>query len=102
MDSPTRRNEEGEQMSFRELVAEIAKQTGVKESDVRLVLDSMTRIIKTELMKMNVVNMNTLGRFKCVFRKATFRKNIKTGEHYKVPSYRTARFVPSKTGFPKW
>lgn len=89
-------------MTFRALIAQISNDTCLSEKDVRRVLDSMTQTIKEQVMAKEVVNMNTLGRFKSVLRRSTNRRNMITGKRYVVPAYWTAKFVPSKSGFPKW
>ena len=77
-------------MNKSELVAAIAKDTGVTKKDIEAVLKSLTTAIHTELNAGGKVQIPELGSFKVSERAARTVRNPRTGESMESPACKVA------------
>ena len=83
-------------MNKSELVAAIAKDTGVTKKDIEAVLKGLTSAIHTELQNGGKVQIPELGSFKVSERAARTVRNPRTGESMKSPACKVAKFTAAK------
>lgn len=79
-----------------ELVREIAKTTGMAQSQAALALDATLSIIKTALKNKDGIRLVGFGSFKVATRKARTGVNPQTKKTIKIPACNVAKFVPGK------
>lgn len=83
-------------MNKSELVAAIAKDTGVTKKNVDLVIKSLTANITAEVKKGGKVQIPDLGSFRPVKRAARKVRNPRTGEPMTAPACTVAKFTVAK------
>lgn len=86
-------------MTTLELVNSISETTGIKKVEVAATLETLTTKMREILSKGDEVNINGLGKFVLVDRKARTARNPKTGESVNVDAKKVVKFkVSSKFG----
>lgn len=81
-----------------ELVAAVAKETGLTQEQVNKVVDSMSSVIATTCVeKGEDVNLPALGKFRQKINPARQGINPLTKERISIKESRTLRFTPSTT-----
>ena len=83
-------------MNKSELIAAIAKDTGVTKKDIEAVIKSLTTTIHTELRNGGKVQLPELGSFKASERAARTVRNPRTGESMESPACKVAKFTAAK------
>lgn len=83
-------------MNKSELVAAVAKDTGVTKKDIEAVIKGLTVTIHKELHKGGKVQIPELGSFKISERAARTVRNPRTGESMKSPACKVAKFTAAK------
>lgn len=83
-------------MNGTQLRKKLARETNLTQKESARILESLTDIIKTELVEGNAVTLMGFGRFYTTEYK---RKLIKTpdGESFKVKPHQVIRFKPAKS-----
>ena len=77
------------------LVKDIAKETNLKEKEIKLVLDAILEYIKDRAAEGNDVQLLGFGKF---YPKKIKRKEVKmNGETYKIKAKYTLKFSSSKS-----
>lgn len=83
-------------MNKAELVAAIANSTSMSKKDVAAVLDSFVDVVMKAVKKGDAVTLTNFGSFVAISRKATVKRNPKTGAEVKVAAKKVPRFRPGK------
>ena len=83
-------------MNKSELVAAIAKETGVTKKDIESVIKALTATITKEVKHGGKVQIPDLGSFKSAKREARTVRNPRTGESMKSPACKVAKFTVAK------
>ncbi len=83
-------------MNRQELIAKIAKDTGITKTNATGALDSFLDGVTRSLKRGNPVAFVGFGTFKTVQRKARTARNPQTGAAIKIPKRRVVRFTPGK------
>jgi DNA-binding protein HU-beta len=83
-------------MNKQEIVAKIAKDTGITKTSAAAALESIIDGITKSLKKGNPVSFVGFGTFKTAQRKARTARNPQTGAAIKIPKRRVARFTVGK------
>lgn len=81
-------------MNKGELVAEVAKKTGLTKKDAVCAVDATLDAIKKNVKKS--VTLIGFGTFKVVKRKARTGRNPRTGEKIKIPAKNVVKFKAGK------
>ncbi|RHR34362.1 HU family DNA-binding protein [Parabacteroides sp. AF18-52] len=81
-------------MNKQELIRQLAADTGIDTSQVRVVLDSLLRTTTAVLQQGDKLMFQGFGAFYPVQQTERPGRNPKTGEPKTVPSRRTAKFRP--------
>lgn len=84
-------------MNKTELVAEIAKNTGLTKVDSDRVVEAFLNAIATTLKKGDDVRLVGFGTFSVSERKATEGRNPRTGETIKIAACKQPKFKAGKT-----
>lgn len=84
-------------MNKAELVAEIAKNTGLTKVDSDRVVEAFLNAIATTLKKGDDVRLVGFGTFSVSERKATEGRNPRTGETIKIAACKQPKFKAGKT-----
>jgi DNA-binding protein HU-beta len=84
-------------MNKQDVVAKIAKDTGITKTNAVAVVDSIIDGITRSLKKGNSVSFVGFGTFKISNRKARTARNPQTGAAIKIPKRRVPRFTAGKT-----
>jgi DNA-binding protein HU-beta len=84
-------------MNKAELVDFIANKTGLTKKDVNHVLDAMIEAVVETVSSDDSVTLTGFGTFLSVHRKATTKRNPKTGEKVNVPAKNVPKFRPGKS-----
>ena len=84
-------------MNKQELIAKIAKDTGVTKVGAAAALDSVLDGITKTLKKKEPITFVGFGTFKTVERKARMARNPQTGAEIKIAKRRVVRFTAGKT-----
>ncbi len=79
-------------MTKREIVLKIAEETGIKQIDVKLVVQKTLDYILTALSKGQTVELRNFGIFKVKSRKGRVGRNPKTGESVNIPDKKVVSF----------
>lgn len=86
-------------MTTADLITAISETTGIKKVEIAATLEALTSKMKDTLSKGDEVNINGLGKFILVDRKARTARNPKTGESINVDAKKVVKFkVSSKFG----
>ena len=83
-------------MNKQEVVAKIAKDTGITKTSAAATVDSLIGSITKSLKKGDSVSFVGFGTFKTSNRKARTARNPQTGAPIKVPKRRVPRFSAGK------
>ena len=83
-------------MNKAELVARVARDTGLTKADVLRALDGILEQVARSLKKGEPVKLVDFGTFQVSRRRARAAHNPHTGEAMKVPARRWPRFAPGK------
>lgn len=83
-------------MNKASLVAYIANKTGLTKKDVTSALDAMIDAVVKTVKGGETVTLTNFGTFVSVKRKASIKRNPKTGAPVKVPAKSVPRFRPGK------
>jgi DNA-binding protein HU-beta len=80
----------------RDLIAQIAQDTGVTKSSAGAAVDSLLETITKALKKGDAITFVGFGTFKTTQRRARVAKNPRTGDAIKIPKRRVVRFTAGK------
>ena len=80
----------------RDLIIEIAQETGVTQELAKVTVESLFRKIGQNLAKNRHIELRNWGIFKVKQRKGHLARNPKTGEKFPIPSHRVVVFKPGK------
>ncbi|MPY88516.1 MAG: DNA-binding protein HU [Luteitalea sp.] len=83
-------------MNKQDLIAKIAKDTGITKTSAAAALDSFFEGLKKSLKKGTPITFVGFGTFKTAQRKARTARNPQTGATIKIPKRRVVRFTPGK------
>jgi DNA-binding protein HU-beta len=83
-------------MNKEEFIGELAKETGLTKKDSRKVLNMVLNLIINQCGKGERVVFIGFGTFDVMTRKATTKKDPRTGKEIKVPSKKVPRFRPGR------
>jgi DNA-binding protein HU-beta len=83
-------------MNKAELVAYVANKTGMTKKDVTSVVDAFVDAVVSTVKSGDAVTLTNFGTFVSVKRKASIKRNPKTGEKVNVPAKKVPRFRPGK------
>jgi DNA-binding protein HU-beta len=83
-------------MNKQEIIAKIAKDTGISKAAAGAAIDSLVDGIKKTLKKGNSITLVGFGTFSVSKRKARVGRNPQTGAAVKIPARRVARFKAGK------
>lgn len=83
-------------MNKAELIARIAKDTGLTKADANRVVDALVDNVTKSLKKGEKVTLVGFGTFLVSRRKARAGRNPQTGDPLKIPARRIARFAVGK------
>jgi len=79
-----------------ELVASIAKISGLKKTEADKALSAFIETVTKELSKRGEVRLVGFGTFATSHRNATEGRNMRTGEPMKIPARDLPKFKPGK------
>jgi DNA-binding protein HU-beta len=83
-------------MNKRDLIAQIAQDTGVTKSSAGAAVDSLLETITKALRKGDAITFVGFGTFKTTQRRARVAKNPRTGDAIRIPRRRVVRFTAGK------
>ena len=83
-------------MNKRDLIAQIAQDTGGTKSSTGAAVDSLLETITKALKKGDAITFVGFGTFKTTQRRARVAKNPRTGDAIKIPKRRVVRFTAGK------
>lgn len=83
-------------MTKAELIAEMAKSTGLTKADSDRALNSFLDIAKTTIKRKGRLPLAGFGTFVVVNRKARTGRNPQTGQPIKIKASKVVRFRPGK------
>ncbi len=83
-------------MTKNDLVAKIAKDSGITKAQAAKAANAMISAIEKALKSGQKVTFVGFGTFKVAERKARNGRNPKTGEIIKIPKKKVPKFVPGK------
>ena len=83
-------------MNKQDIIAKVAKDTGLKKVSAAAVVDSIIDGITKSLKKGDQVSFVGFGTFKISNRKARVARNPQTGVAFKIPKRRVPRFSAGK------
>jgi nucleoid DNA-binding protein len=83
-------------MNKQDIIAKVAKDTGLKKASAAAVVDSIIDGITKSLKKGDHVSFVGFGTFKISNRKARIARNPQTGVAIKIPKRRVPRFSAGK------
>ncbi len=81
-------------MTKKDIVLKITDMTGIKQVDVKKIVQKTFDVIVDALEKNEKVELRNFGVFKIKERKARFGRNPRTGESVPVPPRRVVVFKP--------
>lgn len=83
-------------MNRQDLIAKIAKDTGITKVAATAALDSFFDGVKRSLKKGTPITFVGFGTFKVTTRKARTARNPQTGAAIRIPKRKAVRFKPGK------
>jgi DNA-binding protein HU-beta len=83
-------------MNKADLVNWVANKTGMTKKDVTTTLDALIEGVTKTVSSGDAITLTNFGTFLAVKRKASTKRNPKTGEPVKVPAKSVPRFRPGK------
>jgi len=81
-------------MTKKDIVLKITDMTGIKQVDVKKIVQKTFDVILESLMRNEKVELRNFGVFKLKERKPRFGRNPRTGDVVPVPSRRVVVFKP--------
>ena len=81
-------------MTKKDIVLKITDTTGIKQVDVKTIVQKTFDVIIDSLMRSEKVELRNFGVFKIKERKARFGRNPRTGESVPVPPRKVVVFKP--------
>ena len=81
-------------MTKKDIVLKITDMTGIKQVDVKKVVQSTFDVIIESLVRSEKVELRNFGVFKIKERRARFGRNPRTGESVPVPPRKVVVFKP--------
>ncbi len=81
-------------MTKKDIVLKITDSTGIKQVDVKKIVQKTFDVITESLVRNEKVELRNFGIFKIKDRKARFGRNPRTGESVAVPPRRVVVFKP--------
>jgi nucleoid DNA-binding protein len=81
-------------MTKKDIVLKITDMTGIKQVDVKKVVQSTFDVIIESLLRSEKVELRNFGVFKIKERRARFGRNPRTGESVPVPPRKVVVFKP--------
>ena len=81
-------------MNKKDIVLRITDQTGIKQVDVKKIVQKTFDVIVESLVRNEKVELRNFGVFKIKERKARFGRNPRTGESVPVPPRKVVVFKP--------
>ena len=81
-------------MTKKDIVLKITDQTGIKQVDVKRIVQKTFDVIVESLMRNEKVELRNFGVFKIKERRARFGRNPRTGESVPVPPRKVVIFKP--------
>lgn len=82
------------QMTKKDIVLKITDMTGIKQVDVKKVVQKTFDVIIESLIRSEKVELRNFGVFKIKERRARFGRNPRTGESVPVPPRKVVVFKP--------
>ena len=83
-------------MNKRDLIAQIAQDTGATKISAAAAVDSLLETITRALKKGDAITFVGFGTFRTTQRRARVAKNPRTGDAIKIPKRRVVRFTAGK------
>lgn len=83
-------------MNKMELVAEIAKNTGLTKVDAKRATEALLKMVASTLKKGDEVRLVGFGTFSVTKRAATTGRNPRTGAEIKIPASKQPKFKAGK------
>ena len=83
-------------MTKKDIVLKITDMTGIKQVDVKKVVQKTFDVIIESLVRSEKVELRNFGVFKIKERKARFGRNPRTGESVPVPPRKVVVFKPGQ------
>ena len=84
----------GDIMTKKDIVLRITDMTGIKQVDVKRIVQKTFDVIVDSLVRSEKVELRNFGVFKIKERKARFGRNPRTGESVPVPPRKVVVFKP--------
>ena len=81
-------------MTKKDIVLKITDTTGIKQVDVKTIVQATFDVIVESLMRNEKVELRNFGVFKIKERKARFGRNPRTGQSVPVPPRKVVVFKP--------
>ena len=81
-------------MTKKDIVLRITDMTGIKQVDVKKIVQKTFDVIIESLVRLEKVELRNFGVFKIKARKARFGRNPRTGESVPVPPRKVVVFKP--------
>jgi len=81
-------------MTKKDIVLKITDMTGIKQVDVKTIVQATFDVIVDSLMRNEKVELRNFGVFKIKERRARFGRNPRTGESVPVPPRKVVVFKP--------
>ena len=81
-------------MTKKDIVLKITDRTGIKQVDVKKIVQNTLDVIIESLIRSEKVELRNFGVFKIKERKARFGRNPRTGESVPVPPRKVVVFKP--------
>jgi len=81
-------------MTKKDIVLKITDKTGIKQVDVKTIVQNTFDVIIDSLIRNEKVELRNFGVFKIKERKARFGRNPRTGESVPVPPRKVVVFKP--------
>ncbi len=81
-------------MTKKDIVLKITDMTGIKQVDVKTIVQKTFDVIVDSLIRSEKVELRNFGVFKIKERKARFGRNPRTGESVPVPPRKVVIFKP--------
>lgn len=85
---------EGERMTKKDIIMKISDDTGLKQIDVKEVVQRTFEIIIDGLTKGEKIELRNFGIFKVKTRKGRMGRNPRTGEGVSIPDKKVVSFKP--------
>jgi nucleoid DNA-binding protein len=82
--------------TLNQLVAQVAKRTGIKKPDVKEIVEATFDQISDNMEGDDPTTITGFGRFKVNTRKARMGRNPATGEEIAIAEKRVIKFTPAK------